>query len=140
MAALTYAKVNKETLRFIRNTKHISLDYVERVAKFKETKLLLWEDETSAQLPTINQAKKLAQCYRVPFAGFYMNSEDINVKHLPSFYNKRTMINDTDDDSAVNLALLDLINERDFFVETMEQLKEAIPTFILQISDANNTN
>lgn len=135
MPALVYAKVNKETLRFIRDKKQVSFDYIERIAKFPESKITLWEDVTSGKFPTINQAKKLAMCYRVPFAGFYMNSSDINVKHLPRIINKRTMIGALADDSAVNLALLDLINERDFFVETMHRLGETIPAFDLQISD-----
>lgn len=135
MPALVYAKVNKETLRFIRDKKQVSFDYIERIAKFPEAKITLWEDESSDKLPTINQAKKLALCYRVPFAGFYMNSADINVKHLPRLINKRSMIGAAADDSAVNLALLDLINERDFYVETKEALNETIPEFDLQISD-----
>ena len=122
MSALVYAKVNKETLRFIRDKKQVSFDYIERIAKFPEAKVTLWEDETSNKLPTIRQAKELAKCYRVPFAGFYMNSADINVKHLPRLINKRTMIAAMVDDSAVNLALLDLINERDFYVETKDIL------------------
>ncbi len=136
MPALVYAKVNKETLRFIRDKKQVSFDYIERIAKFPEAKITLWEDPASEKLPTINQAKKLAQCYRVPFAGFYMNSADINVKHLPRIVNKRTMLGAVSDDSAVNLAILDLINERDFYVETKEALRETIPVFDLQISDS----
>lgn len=122
-------------MRFIRDKKQVSFDYIERIAKFPEAKITLWEDETSDKLPTIRQAKELAKCYRVPFAGLYMNSADINVKHLPRFINKRTMIGAVTDDSAVNLALLDLINERDFYVETTETLGESIPVFDLQISD-----
>lgn len=136
MPALVYAKVNKETLRFIRDKKQISFDYIERIAKFPEEKIALWEDNSSNKLPTINQAKKLAHCYRVPFAGFYMNSGDINVKHLPRLVNKRTMIGAAEDNSAINLALLDLINERDFYVETTETLRETIPAFDLHISDS----
>ena len=136
MPALVYAKVNKDTLRFIRDKKQVSFDYIERIAKIPEAKITLWEDETSDKLPTINQAKKLALCYRVPFAGFYMNSADINVKHLPRLVNKRAMLGASNDDSAVNLALLDLINERDFYVETKKTLRETIPAFILQIPDA----
>lgn len=136
MPALIHAKVNKDTLRFIRDKKQISFEYIERIAKISEEKIALWEDVSSDKFPTINQAKKLAQCYRVPFAGFYMNSADINVKHLPRFVNKRTMMNAVADDSAVNLALLDLINERDFYVETKEVLREPIHAFELHISDS----
>ena len=136
MPTLVYAKINKETLQFIRNTKQVSYEYVEQVAKFPENKIMLWEDVSSNKLPTINQAKKLAQCYRVPFAGFYMNSMDINVNHLPKLINKRSMISSEVDDSAVNLAIFDLINERDFYVETKKEFLEAIPVFDYYISDS----
>ena len=135
MPTRTYAKVNKETLRFIRDKKQVSFDYIKRVAKFPEEKILQWEDVNSEKLPTVNQAKKLAICYHVPFAGFYMNSADINVKHLPKLINKRTMIGAEDDNSAVNLALIDLINERDFYVETKNTLGEVIRPFDLRIPD-----
>ena len=123
------ALINKDTIRFIRDTKHVSYDYVERVAKIKVDKLSSWEDSNSDKLPTINQAKALAKCYRVPFAGFYMDSEDINVKHLPRIINRRTMFGSIYDDSAVNLALLDLINDREFYLETKEFLNESAPIF-----------
>ena len=133
---LIYAKINKETLGFIRNAKHVTFDYVERITNFSKDKLVLWEDETSNKYPTINQAKELAKCYRVPFAGLYMNSEDINVKHLPSIINKRTMTIVVNDDSAVNLALIDLINFRDFYLETKKELNENIQDFEFKISDS----
>ena len=133
--AYIYARINKDALRFIRDKKQVSFDYIERIAKFPKAKVLLWEDESSDKFPTINQAKLLAKCYRIPFAGFYMNSEDINVKHLPRIINKRTMNGGYNDDSAVNLALLDLLNDRDFFVEAKEFFRETVPVFTLQIPD-----
>ena len=133
--AYIYAKINKNTLRFIRDNKQVSFDYIERIAKFPKSKIILWEDDNSGKYPTIKQAKLLAQCYRVPFAGFYMNSEDINIKHLPRLINKRTMLGGFDDDSAVNLALLDLINNRDFYIEAKQFLKEQIPVFNFHIPD-----
>lgn len=136
MAALIYAKINKETLRFIRSTKQVSFNYIQRIAKIAEDKVALWENVASDKLPTINQAKTLAKHYRVLFAGFYMNSEDINTKHLPRFVNKRTIPGGLEDNSAVNLALFDLINDRELYLETKKVLKEMVPTFSLQISDS----
>ena len=133
MPRYEYALINKDTLRFIRDTKQVSFNYVERVAKFKEDKVSAWEDPSSDKFPTINQAKTLAKCYRVPFAGFYMDSSDINVNHLPRIYNRRTMLYAFSDDSAVNLALLDLLNDREFYIETKKALKESIPEFNFQI-------
>jgi Zn-dependent peptidase ImmA (M78 family) len=139
MPHLIYAKVNKETLRFIRTTKKISFDYIHRITKFSEEKVISWEDINSDKYPTINQAKALASCYRVPFAGLYMDSKDINIAHLPPVVNKRTMIGSENDDSAVNLALLDLIDDRDFYLLTKESLNEPVPSFDLMISGSNDT-
>lgn len=68
-----YARINKETMRCIREKKAVSFDYVTRMTKFPEAKVTQWEDEASGKFPTINQAKALAKCYRIPFAGLYMN-------------------------------------------------------------------
>lgn len=133
--AYIYAKINKDTLRFIREKKQVSFEYIQRITKFPKEKILMWEDIASGKYPTINQAKTLAKCYHVPFAGFYMNCEDISIKHLPPIMNKRTMVSGINDNSAVNLAVLDLINHRDFYVETKGTLRESIPIFDLQISD-----
>lgn len=70
-----YAHINKNTLRFVREQKAISFDYVTRITKFKEDKLTLWESNDSGKFPTINQAKTIAKCYRIPFAGLYMNAQ-----------------------------------------------------------------
>ena len=40
-----YAHINKNTLRFVREQKAISFDYVTRITKFKEDKLTLWESK-----------------------------------------------------------------------------------------------
>ena len=62
-----YARINKETMRCIREKKAVSFDYVTRMTKFPEAKVTQWEDEASGKFPTINQAKALAKCYRIPF-------------------------------------------------------------------------
>lgn len=72
-----YARINKETLRCISEKKAVSFDYITRITKFPEAKVALWEDGNSGKFPTINQAKAIAKCYRIPFAGLYMNFSDI---------------------------------------------------------------
>lgn len=52
-----YARINKETMRCIREKKAVSFDYVTRMTKFPEAKVTQWEDEASGKFPTINQAK-----------------------------------------------------------------------------------
>ena len=44
-----YAHINKNTLRFVREQKAISFDYVTRITKFKEDKLALWESNDSGK-------------------------------------------------------------------------------------------
>lgn len=132
--ARIYALLNKDTLRFIRETKRVSFDYIYRKTKYDSSKITSWENESNDLFPTINQAKTLAKCYRVPFAGFYMKKEDINISHLPPIYNKRTIQDPDADESAVSLALFDLINVRDFYLESKELFEEEIPTFSLSIS------
>lgn len=52
-----YAHINKNTLRFVREQKAISFDYVTRITKFKEDKLTLWESNDSGKFPTIKSSK-----------------------------------------------------------------------------------
>lgn len=119
-----YAHINKETLRYIRERRAISFDYISRITKFPEAKVTLWEDESSGKFPTINQAKAIAKCYRIPFAGLYMNFSDINVKHLPQMRNLRTLPNVAVDNSALNLAIADILSARELLIESKKELKE----------------
>lgn len=133
-----YARINKETLQFIREKKGISYDYISRITKFPESKISVWEDVASEKYPTINQAKAIAKCYHVPFAGFYMNSSDINVKHLPKMRNLRTLPNPMVDDTALNLAIYDVISARDLLLELKKELNEINIPFALAITDTEN--
>ncbi len=131
---LIYAKINKSTLEFIRARLQVSYEYIERMTDFSQQRISVWEDTSVEKWPTINQAKTLAKCYHIPFAGLYMNSSDINVRHLPVLRNMRTTIDAITDESAVNLAVWDLLCARDFFVEAKKELLESIPDFTLDIA------
>lgn len=124
-----YARINKETMRCIREKKSVSFDYITRMTNFPQEKVALWEDESSGKYPTIKQAKTIAKCYRIPFAGLYMNFSDINVKHLPQMRNLRTLPNTTVDDSALNLAIADIMSARELLIESKIMLKESVPAF-----------
>lgn len=128
-----YARINKETLRYIREKKAVSYDYITRTTKFTEARVSLWEDESSSKFPTINQAKAIAKCYRIPFAGLYMNFSDINVKHLPQMRNLRTLPDTSIDNSALNLAISDILNARELLIESKKVLKETIPSFSISV-------
>lgn len=134
---LIYAKINKSTLEFVRNSLHVSYEYIERKTKFPQQKISVWEDDNSEKWPTIKQAKTLASCYHIPFAGLYMNASDINIRHLPTLRNMRTSPDAVTDESAINLAVWDLLCARDFFIETKEELGESVPLFSLDVSNEN---
>lgn len=129
-----YARINKNTLRFVREQKAISFDYVTRITKFKEDKLSLWENGDSDKFPTINQAKAIAKCYRIPFAGLYMNASDINIKHLPQMRNLRTLPDAMVDNSALNLAIADVLSARELLLESKKALKETVVQFNMSIN------
>ena len=129
-----YARINKNTLRFVREQKAISFDYVTRITKFKEDKLSLWENGDSNKFPTINQAKAIAKCYRIPFAGLYMNASDINIKHLPQMRNLRTLPDAMVDNSALNLAIADVLSARELLLESKKALKETVVQFNMSIN------
>ena len=135
-----YARINKETMRCIRERKSVSFDYITRMTKFPEAKIALWEDESSGKFPTINQAKAIAKCYRIPFAGLYMNFSDINVKHLPQMRNLRTLPDTSVDNSALNLAIADVLSARELLIESKKALKEMLPTFSISVNGVDDVS
>lgn len=135
-----YARINKETMKFIRETKAITLDYVSRITKYSSSKIELWENSDTDKFPTINQAKSIAKCYRVPFAGLYMNANDINIKHLPKVRNLRTLPDTTLDNSALNLAIIDVLSARDLLIDSKIALHENMSPFAIQAVDSEDVN
>ena len=120
-----YAAINKITLRFIRESTKVSFEYIKKKFKFDQQRILEWEDTSTSSLPTINQAKALAKCFRIPFAGLYMNSKDIKFEHIPNLINMRTIhSSNQQDDSVLNLAVIDLLNARDLLISTKAELNE----------------
>lgn len=135
-----YARISKETMKFIRETKAITLDYVSRITKYSSSKIELWENSDTDKFPTINQAKSIAKCYRVPFAGLYMNANDINIKHLPKVRNLRTLPDTTLDNSALNLAIIDVLSARDLLIDSKIALHENMSPFAIQAVDSEDVN
>lgn len=122
------ALINKSTLRFIREKTNVSFDYIYKKTKFPKEKIIKWEEPNNNELPTFNQAKILANCFQIPFAGLYMKAEDIRIKRFPKLKNKRIVFGtNTIDESAINLAVLDLLNFRDFILDNTK--KESLSRF-----------
>lgn len=130
--AYVYALINKDTLAYICREKGVSGDFIANKTKISATKLALWLTPTDSALPTIKQAKKLASCLHIPFAGLYMNSIDIPLKKIPNVRNMRTMLGtSSSDDSALNVAMIDVLLERDFLLNANDELGLTTKTFCL---------
>lgn len=133
--AYIYAQINKNTLAYIFDGKNVSKDYIVSKTGVRSEKLDRWLDVSDLLLPTINQAKSIAACLHIPFAGFYMNPEHIKLKAIPQIKNYRTLYGDTLlDDSALNIAMMDLLYERDFLVESCEEIDMSLPSFNMSIT------
>jgi len=71
---------------------------------------------------------------RIPFAALYMTVDTITplIPTKPSVQNRRIMEVANQDDSAVNLAIIDLLQARDFYIETETLLERNIAKFAVQ--------
>lgn len=119
----TNALINKETLAYICSHIGVTNAFLAQRTHIAEETIAKWLIADDAAVPTISQAKTLAKALKVPFAGLYMSKEHINFKHLSNLRNLRTMPEGiTIDDSALNLALVDLIRARDFLYSSEEEL------------------
>ena len=114
---ISYALINKETLSYICEQRKVSTIYLQKKTHYKVERIEKWLDPSDKLFPTIKQAKKVSSCLHIPFAGLYMNPQDIPTKKIPPIRNMRTINgNDIDDESALGIAMIDLLLERDFFV------------------------
>ena len=125
-----YALINKEVLPFICQKLGVTIEYLYSKTRFKLDKLQKWLDVFDVELPTVVQAKKIAKCLHIPFAGLYMNTKDIKIKIIPSVKNYRTIDGKLFiDDSSLNIAICDVLQERDFWIEESKKLDIKVPVF-----------
>lgn len=137
--AYIYAKINKNTLAYIFEGKKVSKDYVVSKVGIHADKLDKWLNIADPLFPTINQAKNIAACLHIPFAGFYMEPKHIKLKSIPNVKNYRTLYGGIEmDDSAINIAMIDLVRERDFLLDSSKENDILLPTFNLSISIREN--
>jgi Zn-dependent peptidase ImmA (M78 family) len=125
------ALINKDTLKLICETRNVTDEYISRMTKQEAAKIEQWKDPRDPLLPTINQAKDLARCLGVPFAGLYMNPEFVPTAKLPRFLDKRTVPGGGIplDDSAMNLAVFDLLRLRTIVLNTKRELRDSVAPF-----------
>lgn len=134
------ALINKATLKLICDTRNVTAEYISRVTKCKAGSIEKWKDPQNPLLPTIRQAKAIARCLNVPFAGLYMMPQFVPVEKLPKWLNKRTFQGSVTfaDDSALNLAMFELLRLRRVVLDTRLELKDAVTPFVYS-GDLSNT-
>lgn len=134
-----YATINKDTLAHICKEKGVSSEFLASKTKLNMSRLNQWLTPTDINLPTINQAKKIAACLHIPFAGLYMNPCDIPLKRIPNIRNMRTMSGAVSiDDSSFNIAMIDVLLERDFLLSADDEFGITPPDFEPLIPDSDS--
>ena len=129
---INYALINKEVIPFICDRKKVTTDYLVKSTGYTLEKIEKWIDVNDPTLPTINQAKKIAKALNIPFAGLYMNTEDIKIVSIPKIKNYRSLKGDVSiDDSSLNIAICDVLNERIFVISASQELEIALPALSL---------
>ena len=123
------ALINKDTLSFICNNKGVSPAFIIARTNLNPMKVNLWLNPEDPSLPTINQAKAISSCLHIPFAGLYMNSQDIPLQRIPNMRNLRTMQGAAIDDSSLNIAIIDVLQERAFLLDANDQFEMSVPVF-----------
>lgn len=126
--------INKETLFHICSQIGVSNAFIAQRTHISETLIEQWLDVNVDVLPTINQAKILARILHVPFASLYMNKNNVTIRHLTNIRNLRTMPDGiVVDDSALNLAIVDLFRACDLLHSSGNELGLAEPHIDLPV-------
>ncbi len=134
-----YALINKEVIPYICDKKKVTKEFICERTKLNRNNIDKWFDVSDRSLPTILQAKKIAKCLRIPFAGLYMNVDDIDVKSIPRIVNNRTFDGSLSvDDSGFNLAVCDVLQERAFLIEECLELELPIVPFSAPTCTSND--
>ena len=136
--ALVFALINKETLHYICEKKRVTTEFIKTRTRLDDDKIALWLDTSNSSLPTIKQAKKIASCLHIPFAALYMNPGDIPIKSIPNIKNLRTFQGAEIDDSALNVAVIDLLSERDFLLQTYSDFEISVSPFCPVVPQSAN--
>ena len=132
------ALINKDTFSYICTKKGVSPEFIVSRTNCNHEKVILWLSPSDPSLPTINQAKSIASCLHIPFAGLYMNSQDIPLQRIPNIKNLRTLQGTAIDDSALNIAVIDVLQERAFLLEANNQFEINTTVFSPTVPTSND--
>jgi len=136
------ALINKETLLSICKIKEVTASYISSKGNLPIDKTVRWINPRDSLLPTFHQAKAVSKCLHIPFAGLYMNSSDLPLEQIRKYKirNFRTFQDSREtDDSAINIAIGDLLQARTFLLESKSNIGEEIINFTIHFSPTHNT-
>jgi len=135
------ALIKKDSLNEICKIKEVSSSYISSKCKISIDKLERWKNPQDPLLPTFNQAKAISKCLHVPLAGLYMNSFDLPLEQIRKYKIRNFRIihdNRGTDDSAINIAIGDLLQTRSFLLESKFNIGEEIRSFSIDFKASQN--
>ena len=137
MAKSIPALITPAVLKWARNLDGITIEDAAKHLKVSIEKIESWENGETH--PSLNQAKKLAKFYRIPFAYLYLPDEPRKIKRLDKV-DYRTFGNSGVDDYSRELRWLirDIEERRDTIIEIYRE-SDRVPKS-LQISYPINTD
>lgn len=127
------ALINKSTLKKICEEKGVSGEYLSKKCGIDIEKIRFYLEPNDSKLPAFGQAKDIARKLHVPFAGLYMEPEKLPLKQIKmlKIINYRSIQLVGNDDSAVNLAIYDLMDAKEEIQKVFELVGEEYPSFDL---------
>jgi len=120
--------VTPAVLSWARDLCHLSLDAAANKIGISETKLVDWEKGNG--LPSVNQARILANIYKVPLISFWLDTPPSDIK-VPRIRDFRKLPGNTPKDLSYNLTIgvRDATNKRELALELALNLKRQIKSF-----------
>ncbi len=128
---ITRAYINSETLKYLRESRGVDIDYVCRSGMYTADQYIKWESQDLSDLPTLRQAKEIAKQLQVPFAALYMDRSFIpQIPDIPHYVDKRSYCEgSTINENALRLAIIELANMRELLLEAQNEFGTPIAEF-----------
>jgi Zn-dependent peptidase ImmA (M78 family)/transcriptional regulator with XRE-family HTH domain len=133
------ALINKMTLQKICKSIDISSLFLAKKTGCKNlSNVNDWLNPALERVPTFKQAKTIAKKLHIPLAGLYMNPDDVRIRKIPNIKRYRVLPDKYEDDqSALNIAIVDLLNYSNYYISLKSELNEKIIPNLPYIENLN---
>ena len=134
------ALINKKSLKRICDEIGVTDKFLSEKCNISIEKIMRVLDCNNNDLPSFAQAKEIAYRLHVPFAGLYMEPEDLPLPQLRKhkIINYRNMFLLDEDSSHINLAICDLLVAREELIKLSELLDESTGSLNLKAPNGKN--